>query len=97
MQDYILLMHNDARSMPTSEMWSGYISALRKQGVFEGGSSIGDGEVFRKEADAGADSSHLAGYMRIRAKDREHAKQLLAGNPVFESGGTVEIRELTAD
>jgi hypothetical protein len=36
----------------------------------------------------------LAGYIRVRADNLDEAKSLLAGNPVFEAGGTVEIREL---
>jgi hypothetical protein len=30
----------------------------------------------------------------VNANDLEQAKSLLVGNPVFEAGGTVEIREL---
>jgi hypothetical protein len=36
----------------------------------------------------------LSGYIRISAGDLDEARGLLAGNPVFEAGGTVEIREL---
>ena len=39
-------------------------------------------------------SAHLAGFIRVGAPSLEQAKTLLNGNPVFESGGTVEIREL---
>ena len=39
-------------------------------------------------------TGHLAGYIRVNADSLEQAKALLAGNPVFEAGGTVEIREL---
>lgn len=96
MQEYILLMHNDAHSSPSAEMWADYISGLRERIVFDGGSSIGDGDAFRKGAASGGKSSHLAGYIRVRAANREEAKDYLAGNPVFEHGGTVEIRELIA-
>ena len=37
---------------------------------------------------------HLSGYIRVQAETLEAAKKLLEGNPVFEAGGTVEIREL---
>ena len=37
-------------------------------------------------------TAHLAGYIRVNADDLDHAKSLLAGNPHFEAGGTVEIR-----
>lgn len=31
------------------------------------------------------------------ARDLEHAREYLDGNPVYEAGGTVEIRELPRD
>lgn len=94
MRDFILLMHNDATAAPTREMWSSYFSLLQGRGVFEGGSSIGAGEAFRKQGSAGNASEHLTGYIRVRANSLADARDLLAGNPVFECGGTVEIREL---
>jgi len=39
-------------------------------------------------------SRHLVGYVKIEARDLNHARELLQGNPVYEAGGTVEIREL---
>ena len=36
----------------------------------------------------------LTGYIRIRAESLEAARHYLSGNPTFEAGGTVEIREL---
>ncbi|MEZ5966332.1 MAG: hypothetical protein R3F56_21030 [Planctomycetota bacterium] len=40
---------------------------------------------------------HLTGYIRVRAASLEEARDLVQGNPVFEAGGTVEIRELPKD
>lgn len=97
MADFILLMHNDAASTPSAEMWQSYLSGLRQQGVLDGGSSIGGGTAFRKELPSGRQSSHLAGYIRVRAESAEQARQYLSGNPVFERGGTVEIRQLPTD
>lgn len=97
MRDFIMLMHNDAVEEPTSEMWSSYFSFLRGRRVYEGGSSIGAGEVFRKQAIRGKASEHLAGYVRVQAGSLTEATELLIGNPVFECGGTVEIRELPRD
>lgn len=98
MNDYILLMHNDvpADSDRSSE-WGAYFAKLRQAGVFQGGSSIGDGVCASKAASAPQVTQHLAGYIRVRATDLEHARQLVIGNPVFEAGGTVEIRELPSD
>ena len=94
MADYIFLMHDDVRLKPSPESWTAYLSELRDRGVFDGGSAIGAGTAFRKEGVSSRNSSHLSGYIRIRAKDVEEARRFLAGNPVFEAGGTVEILEL---
>jgi hypothetical protein len=39
-------------------------------------------------------TAHLAGFIRVNTGNLDQAKSLLIGNPVFEAGGTVEIREL---
>lgn len=99
MKDYILLMHNDARTDGGDgpRDWPAYFAKLREAGAFQGGSSIGDGICVRKNDHAPAITAHLAGYIRIRAIDLDHARQLVAGNPVFEANGTVEVRELAQD
>ena len=94
MRDFILLMHNDAVEKPAPELWLLYFSFLRERGVFDGGSSIGPGEVFRRRETPDNPSDHLAGYIRVQAENMTAARELLAGNPVFECGGSVEIREL---
>ena len=38
--------------------------------------------------------THLGGFIRVGAESLADVDALLAGNPVFENGGTVEIREL---
>ena len=45
MKDYILLMRNDAPGHHDRDanQWATYLSKLREAGVFQGGSSIGDG------------------------------------------------------
>ncbi len=70
------------------------LEKLRATGRFDGGSSIGDGECVAKAGQPPGITAHLAGYIRVRAETLEAAKQLLHGNPTFEAGGTVEIREL---
>jgi hypothetical protein len=97
MRDFILLMHNDAVAPLTPEMWSSYLSSMRETGMFDGGSAIGPGETFRKQGVPATVSSHLGGYLRVRARDLTAARALLTGNPVFECGGTIEIRELPRD
>jgi len=93
MADYILFMHDDAATYDPSA-WDPYLQTLKRNGAFEGGSEIGDGICMRKGGMAPDITKHLAGYIRISATTVDAAKSLLAGNPHFEAGGTVEIREL---
>ena len=92
MPDYLLFMHDDAAG-PT-QGWPEYFHRLCEAGVFEGGSAIGGGMVARKSGTPAALTAHLGGFIRISARDLDHAKAFLDGNPVYEAGGTVEIREL---
>jgi len=92
MADYIFLMHDDADV--SDHMWEPYILHLQERGVFQGGSTVGDGLCARKDGAARLVTEHLTGYIRITADSMEQAKSLLIGNPQFEAGGTVEIREL---
>ena len=81
------------RSLDDKE-WASYIRGLQQRGCFQGGSAIGDGACLRKSGAPASLSAHLAGFIRVSAQGLEQAKSLLSGNPVFEAGGTVEIREL---
>ncbi len=94
MKEYIYLMHNDDQSGQPLD-WEPYIAKLSKAGHFEGGSAIGNGICVAKARSALRSTSPLTGYMRIRAESLSDAERLLAGNPIYEAGGTVEIRELT--
>jgi hypothetical protein len=99
MNDYILLMYNDVpegQRRPSHE-WPTYFATLREAAAFQGGSSIGGGVCVRKGGVAPEITGHIGGYIRIRAVDLEAAQALVAGNPVYEAGGTVEIRELPKD
>jgi hypothetical protein len=91
MVDYVFLMHDDADDEGS---WEPYLQRLKTNGSFEGGSAIGDGVCVRKRGTAPSVTAHLSGFIRVKADNIEHAKTLLAGNPHFEGGGTVEIREL---
>lgn len=97
MNEYILLMHQDASDSEAAddpELWGHYLAQLRSTGHFDGGSSMGRGERFRKNQPSQPAGSDLSGFIRVRAVSLESAKRFLAGNPVYEAGGTVEIREL---
>ena len=74
--------------------WGAYLAKLRETGRFQGGSAIGGGACVRKDGAAEGALSGLTGYLRVEAASLEDVTALLAGNPHFEAGGTVEIREL---
>lgn len=100
MGDYLLLMHRDATDPEAANdpaAWDLYVTNLRKHGVFDGGSAIGEGHAFRKSGQPGAGGEHLSGYLRLQAASLDQARSFLSGNPVYEAGGTVEIRELPRD
>jgi hypothetical protein len=100
MKDFILLMHDDVPANApgdTDEAWGVYLRGLRESGRFSGGSSIGAGKCFAKAVSTRPVTKHLSGYLRVQAESLEDASSFLQGNPVFESGGTVEIRELPRD
>jgi hypothetical protein len=97
MNDYILLMHNDTTSVMQDAMWEAYFSTLGTNDAFDGGSSIGGGQCFRKSDGTGPLATHLTGYIRVRAQSLKEATGFLDGNPVYECGGTVEIRHLPRD
>lgn len=97
MREYILLMHDDSREASRGEGdgdWGRYLEGLSKSGRFLGGSAIGGGECFALSGVSKAVTSHISGYLVVQAESIEEARCLLAGNPVYEAGGTVEIREL---
>jgi hypothetical protein len=94
MTDYILLMHNDAPASEGMDAWKTYIAGLQAAGRLLGGSAIGSGICVRKTDSAPSITRHLAGFMRVTADSLADARALVSGNPVFEAGGTVEIREL---
>ena len=97
MPEFILLMHDDTLRDPDAALWDTYFATLHAQGAFVGGSSIGGGVTLRQGATAAPLTAQLAGFIRVRAADLTAAQALVAGNPVYECGGTVEVRELPLD
>ena len=95
MLDYLLLMHRlpDA-AVEAALDWGPYLASLQDAGRMRGGSGIGGGICVRKAGTPPEVTEHLAGYIRVVATDLDDALGALPGNPVFEAGGTVEIREL---
>jgi len=97
MPDFLLLMHGDTTGPESGSAWEAYLAKLRELGAFMGGSSIGAGLTLRRSGVAGPISAALTGFVRVRATDFDAAKRLIEGNPVYEAGGTVEIRALDED
>ncbi|MDR2336229.1 MAG: hypothetical protein LBE61_22415 [Burkholderiaceae bacterium] len=98
MNDYILFMHHDAADTDAAsdpDLWARYLARLRDTGLFDGGSAIGSGERLRKGTPDRPCDDDLSGFVRVRAESLSAARELLLpGNPVYEAGGTVELREL---
>jgi len=96
MRDYLFLMHDDTTQLSGEAGldWAHYLARLREAGVLQGGSAIGAGLCARKSDPPPAVTKHLTGFIRIAAANLVDAQAWLAGNPVYEAGGTVEIREL---
>ena len=93
-------MHDDAIDPDIAddgERWGKYFASLHQSGQFDGGSSIGGGECMRKNQSPIPALTNITGFIRIRATSLEDAKRFLTDNPIYEAGGTVEIRELPKD
>jgi hypothetical protein len=95
MNEYILFMHAGApATSDAGDKWVAYLSKLRAARAFDGGSAIGGGVSMSKSEPVAPITEHITGYIRIQAESLESARELVMGNPVYEAGGTVEIREL---
>jgi len=97
MNEYILFMHDDVIESTIANddsRWELYMEELRASGQFDGGSSIGAGAVFKKHCVSQPAPLTVSGFIRVRAENMDAAKKFLNGNPIFDAGGTVEIREL---
>src|SRR5581483_3851566 len=92
MADFIYLMHEAEPADPAA--WQAYLGQLNAKDVLRGGSAIGRGVCLRKDGQAPPISHHIVGYVRIEVADMAAALDLLAGNPVYEAGGVIEVREL---
>lgn len=91
--DYIFLMHTLPEGAAESD-WQPYLDRLSAGGHLRGGSALGGGAAFRKAGTPPPITAHLVGYIKVEAANLDAAQALLVGNPVYEAGGVVEIREL---
>ncbi len=93
MTQYILLIHGNAKTEPTSLDWDQFFAAAGRSGLFEGGSAIGRREVLGDISSAQS-SDHLVGFMRFDAVDKQTLLDLLQSHPVVLHGGSVELCEM---
>lgn len=93
MAEFLFLMHALPDGVAEGD-WSPWLDKLERSGHLRGGSEIGGGKACCKHGKPNALTHHINGFVRIEAKDMKEAEMLLAGNPVFEAGGTIEIRDL---
>jgi hypothetical protein len=96
MKQFIMLMHNDVTMPEVDTHWPHYVAQLEQLGALRGGSSFGPGQGLRHGA-AAVPLSSLVGYMLIAAPDLATAQSYVVGNPTYDAGGTVELRELVED
>jgi hypothetical protein len=95
LNDYIFMMYQSPQP-PTGD-WAAYFTSLRQAGRFEGGSAIGAGIRVTSDGAEEPAPRQLVGYLRVTAESMQGARELLIGNPIYEAGGIVEIRELPRD
>jgi catechol 2,3-dioxygenase-like lactoylglutathione lyase family enzyme len=94
---FMMLMHGDATRPEVMSDWEPYLDELRRRGFLAGGSSLGPGSTLRLAETAPPATDHLVGYVLIDAADLDEARTCVQGNPVYEAGGTVEIKPLIED
>lgn len=94
MPDYLLLMHGDTVADEAVDAWGAYLARLEACNAMRGGSAIGGGLCVRRGMPMPPVTAQLTGFIRIEARDLQHACELIEGNTVHDAGGTIEIREL---
>lgn len=97
MPDFLLLMRHDVEDRAAADdgaAWGAYLSRLRGSGALRGGSAVGPGLAWRKASAPQPARLGIEGYLLVEAASLADAQRLLEGNPNYEAGGTVEIREL---
>lgn len=91
MTDYVLIMMGTA----SEGDWDTYIEKLVDSGKFRGGSSLGNGVSISK-GQSDTDCS-ISGFIRLSANTLDEVRELVAGNPLYEAGGRIELLEEILD
>lgn len=93
MPQYILLIHGNLKSAPTSAEWEAFFEAARLSGHFRGGSEIGE-RVLLGDVRSAKPTDPIVGYMRFDSDNQQQILDLLEKHPVVLHGGTVELCEM---
>lgn len=93
MTQYVLLIHGNTKTRPTTDEWDEFLAVARQSGLFQGGSAIGD-RITLGDTQSAKSSSHIAGCMRFDADDRQQIVNLLQKHPVIVHGGSAELCEM---
>jgi len=88
MAEFMMLMKGAGKA----DLWASYINTLIDSGMFRGGSELANGSCVSK-TDANGECS-VSGFMRFEADNKEQVMALMPGNPVYESGGSIEVLEI---
>ncbi|HWL54029.1 MAG TPA: hypothetical protein VNQ90_16425 [Chthoniobacteraceae bacterium] len=96
MNQYILLIHGNAKSASSQEEWNSFFTMGRESGLFVGGSGIEDARIMIGDPTA-KPSEHIVGYMRFDADDKQKVLDLLQKHPIVVHGGSVELCEMARE
>jgi hypothetical protein len=94
MKQYLLLIHDDAKSKASTEEWTQFFVAAKESGYFRGGSEIGERVIVGGDGVSAQPTSHIGGFMRFDADDKAKLLELLRHHPVVLRGGSVELCEM---
>ena len=93
MNQYILLIQDNAKTQSSEAEWNDFFAAAQSSGIFVGGSEIGN-RVFIGDQESAQSTHHIVGFMRFDTEDKSKITDLLKIHPVVLHGGTVELCEL---
>ena len=81
------------------QKWGAWIEGLSKEGHMRGGDPLEpNGKVLTGKSRTVTDGVFaeakdvVGGYLLVAARDLAHATELARGCPIFEAGGSVEVR-----
>ncbi len=110
MTDYLMLLRggeaameefSDAEKQAHIDEWGQYMGGLAQSGHFKGGAPLGTGAKVisgtNREQSEGtyAQGEPVGGYIVVSADSLDGAVKLTEGCPIFSTGGSAELREIS--